>query len=46
MHRRSLIMLAVPPFLHAATTCAAAESGAWQEDQRRWMIYLPMCPVY
>ena len=42
MHRRSLIMLAVPPFLHAAT----AESGAWQEDQRRWMIYLPMCPVY
>jgi hypothetical protein len=35
-----LIMLAALPSLYAAGTCAAAESGSWQEDQRRCMIYL------
>jgi hypothetical protein len=43
MHRHTvLIMLAVLPLLSAAKTCAAAESGAWQEDQRRCMICLPI----
>jgi hypothetical protein len=37
-----LIMLAVLPLLYAVTSCAAAASGAWQEDQRRCMIYLPI----
>jgi hypothetical protein len=41
MHRHTvLIMLAVLPLLQAAKTCA--ESGAWQEDQRRCTIYLPI----
>jgi hypothetical protein len=37
-----LIMLAVLPLLYAVTSCAAAASGAWREDQRRCMIYLPI----
>jgi hypothetical protein len=43
MHSHTvLIMLAVLPLLHAAKASAAVESGAWQEDQRRCMISLPI----
>ena len=43
MHRDTvLIMLAVLPMVYAAKTWAAAESGTWQEDQRRCMISLPI----
>ena len=43
MHRHTvLIMLAALPLLYAAKTGAAAENGAWHEDQRRCMIYLPI----
>jgi hypothetical protein len=35
-------MLAIQPLLYAVTSCAAAASGGWQEDQRRCMIYLPI----
>ena len=43
MHRHGvLIMLAVLPTLYSVTSRAADASGAWQEDQRRCMIYLPI----
>ena len=43
MRRQAIsIMLATLPLLYAASACAAAESGSWQEDQRRCMIYLPI----
>jgi hypothetical protein len=43
MHRHTvLIMLAVLPSLYAFASCGAAASSAWQEDQRRCMIYLPI----
>jgi hypothetical protein len=44
MHRHIVLtMLAVLPLLYAVASCAAAASGgAWQEDQRRCMIYLPI----
>jgi hypothetical protein len=35
-----LMMLAALPLLYAGETCAAAESGTWQEDQRRCAVYL------